>query len=160
MASGACVALPCPRLGACNRLTVCTPPPAQMWFEYRAPVTGPMADRVALMPEFDSWASDPMQCVNGLFQLVRMVRRLAPCGGSQLGTGVDALDTPSHHQVPKRTFQFMFDVDGVQRAAMDELYVRAHVVPSRAPVHTPVCSWSSRQGCAIQVSTSRGRHTH
>ena len=70
----------------------------QMWFEYRAPVSGPMAQRVMLMLEFDNWQGDPMDCNDGVFRLARMV--------------------------PKRTFQFLFDVDGVKRAAMDELYAR------------------------------------
>jgi len=77
-----------------------------MWFEYRAPVSGPMANSVSLMPEFDNWAADPMECRDGVFQLVRMV--------------------------PPRTFQFMFEVDGVQRAAMDELYRRRVGVTTRS----------------------------
>lgn len=78
-------------------------------FEWRPPVSGPIADRVSLCLEFEDFEPDPMHPrEDGLFQLYRMV--------------------------PQESFRFMFLVDGVKRAAMDELYEHFDVskIPSDA----------------------------
>lgn len=67
-------------------------------FAWRAPVSGPLArTSVKLLTSFDNWRPDPMELQDdGSWAVERMV--------------------------PNVSFRFMFEVDGVKRAALDELY--------------------------------------
>ena len=87
-----------------------------MWFEWRTAVSGPVAKSVNLVADFDEWHADPMLMTNsGHFELLRMV--------------------------PTASFTFVFEVDNVYRAAMDQLYrkrltVTRFTLCGSVPCHT------------------------